>query len=47
LYFTEENPKHLDLDTIIEILDQAKAMNHDWHEAVVDAKIENYEISYE
>jgi hypothetical protein len=25
LYFPEENPKHLDQDEIIEILDQAKA----------------------
>jgi hypothetical protein len=25
LYFTEENPKHLDQDEIIEILDQVKA----------------------
>jgi hypothetical protein len=27
LYFLEENPKQLDQDEIIEILDQAKAMD--------------------
>jgi hypothetical protein len=31
LYFPEENPKQLDQDEIIEILDQAKAMDPEWH----------------
>jgi hypothetical protein len=34
LYFPEENPKQLDQDEIIEILDQAKAPK--WHEAMVN-----------
>jgi hypothetical protein len=34
LYFPEENPKQLDQDEIIEMLDQAKARNPEWHEAV-------------
>jgi hypothetical protein len=38
LYFPEENPKQLDQDEIIEILDQAKAP--EWHEAMVNANIE-------
>jgi hypothetical protein len=38
LYFPEENPKHLDQDEIIEILDQAKA--HELHEAMVNANID-------
>jgi hypothetical protein len=33
LYFPEENPKQLDQDEIIEILDQAKARDPEWHEA--------------
>jgi hypothetical protein len=32
LYFPEENPKQLDQDEIIEILDQAKATDPEWHE---------------
>jgi hypothetical protein len=39
LYFPEENPKQLDQDEIIEILDQAKARDPEWHEAI--------EMSYE
>jgi hypothetical protein len=38
LYFPEENPKQLDQDEIIEILDQAKAP--EWHEAMVNAHID-------
>jgi hypothetical protein len=38
-YFPEENPKQLDQDEIIKILDQAKAP--EWHEAIVNANIEN------
>jgi hypothetical protein len=33
LYFLKENPKQLDQDEIIEILDQAKS--HEWHETMV------------
>jgi hypothetical protein len=38
LYFPEENPKQLDQDEIIEILDQTKAP--EWHEAMVNANID-------
>jgi hypothetical protein len=44
-YFPEENPKQLDQDEIIEILDQAMAP--EWHEAMVNANIDIFEISYE
>jgi hypothetical protein len=44
LYFPAETPKHLDQDEIIEILDQAKAPQ--WHEAMVNSKIDNFEMSY-
>jgi hypothetical protein len=47
LYFPEENPKKLDQDEIIEILDQAKAMDTEWHEAMVNANIDIFERSYE
>jgi hypothetical protein len=47
LYFSEENPKHLDQDDIIEILDQAKAWDPEWHKAMVDANIDIFEMSYE
>jgi hypothetical protein len=36
LYFPEENPKQLDQDEIIEILDQAKAP--EWHETLTFLK---------
>jgi hypothetical protein len=45
LHFPEENPKQLDQDEIIEILDQAKAP--EWHEAMVNANIDIFEMSYE
>jgi hypothetical protein len=45
LYFPEENPKQLDQDEIIEILDQAKAP--EWLEKMVNANIDIYEMSYE
>jgi hypothetical protein len=45
LYFPEENPKQLDQDEIIEILDQAKAP--EWHEAMVNANINIFEMTYE
>jgi hypothetical protein len=47
LYFPEENPKQLDQDEIIQILDQAKAKNTECHEAMVNAIIDIFEISYE
>jgi hypothetical protein len=47
LYFPEENPKKLDQDEIIEILDQAKARYSEWYEAMVNANIDIFEISYE
>jgi hypothetical protein len=37
-FYFKENPKKLDQDEIIEILDQAKTT--EWHEAMVNAKIE-------
>jgi hypothetical protein len=40
LYIPEENPKQLHQDEIIEILDQAKAWDPEWHEAMVNANIE-------
>jgi hypothetical protein len=47
LYFPEENPKQLDQDEIIEILDQAKARDPEWHEAMVNENIDIFEMSYE
>jgi hypothetical protein len=47
LYFPEENPKQLDQVEIIEILDQVKARNPEWHEAMVNANIDIFEMSYE
>jgi hypothetical protein len=47
LYFPVENPKQLDQDEIIEILDQAKTLRPEWHEAIVNANIDTFEMSYE
>jgi hypothetical protein len=47
LYFPEENHKQLDQDEIIEILDQDKARNPEWHEVMVNANIDIFEMSYE
>jgi hypothetical protein len=44
LYFPEENPKQLDQDEIIEILDQAKARDPEWHEAMVNANFDIFEF---
>jgi hypothetical protein len=44
-YFSEENPKQLDQDEIIDILDQAKAP--EWYEAMVNANNDIVEMSYE
>jgi hypothetical protein len=43
--FPEGNPMELDQDEIIEILDQAKAP--EWLEAMVNANIDIFEMSYE
>jgi hypothetical protein len=32
---------------VIEIFDQAKAMDPEWHEATVNANIDIFEMSYE
>jgi hypothetical protein len=47
LHFPEEYPKQLDQDEIIEILDQVKALDPAWHEAMVNANIDIFEMSYE
>jgi hypothetical protein len=47
LYFSEENPKQLDQDEIIEILDQAKSRNPEWHEEMLNANIDIFEMTYE
>jgi hypothetical protein len=47
LFLPNENPKPLDQDEIIEILDQAKGMDPEWHEAMANANIDIFEISYE
>jgi hypothetical protein len=47
LYFPEENPKQLDQDEIIEVLNQAKARYPEWHEAMVNANIDIFEMTYE
>jgi hypothetical protein len=46
LYLPEENPKQLDQGKSIEILDQAKARDPEWHEAMVNANIDIFEMSY-
>jgi hypothetical protein len=47
LYFPEENSKQFDQDGIIEILDQAKAVDPEWHEDMVNANIDIFETSHE
>jgi hypothetical protein len=47
LYFPEENPKLLDQDEIIEISDQAKDWDAEWHEVMVNANIDIFEMTYE
>jgi hypothetical protein len=47
LYFPEESPKQSHQDEIIEILDQAKAMDPEWHEAMVNTTIDIFEMSHE
>jgi hypothetical protein len=36
LYSQEEQPKQLDQDEIIEILDQDKALDPEWYEGIVN-----------
>jgi hypothetical protein len=43
----KENPKQLDQHEIIEILDQAKDVDPEWHEAMVNANIDIFEMSHE
>ena len=45
LLFPEEYPTLLTQDEIIEILDQAKPPN--WHEAMISANIDIFEVDYE
>jgi hypothetical protein len=45
-YFAGENPKQLDQDEIIEILDQSKAKVPEWHEAMVNANIDIFEMTH-
>jgi hypothetical protein len=40
-------PKQLYQHEIIEILNQEKAWNPEWNEAIVDSKIEIFEMSHE
>jgi hypothetical protein len=47
LNFPAENPKQLDEYEILEILDQAKALDPEWHEAMVNANIGIFEMSHE
>jgi hypothetical protein len=47
LHFPESKPKQLDQDEIIELLDQAKARNPEWHEKMMNANIDIFEMSYE
>jgi hypothetical protein len=44
-YFPDKYPSQLKQDEIIEILDQAKAP--EWHEAMVSANIDIFEMNYE
>jgi hypothetical protein len=39
LYFSEENPKQLDQDEVIAILNPAKAMDYDLHEETINASV--------
>jgi hypothetical protein len=45
LYFPEDNPKQLDRNETFVILDQTKPPV--WHNALVDANVDNFEIFYE
>jgi hypothetical protein len=43
----EERPKQFNQDQIIEILDQVNTMDPEWHEAIIYANIDIFEMSYE
>jgi hypothetical protein len=47
LYFSGENPKQIDQDEIIEILDQAKAVLTEFHEMMVNSNIDTFEMTHE
>jgi hypothetical protein len=47
LHFPEEKPKMLDQDQIIEIFDQAKAMDPERHEAMGNANTDILKMSHE
>jgi hypothetical protein len=47
LFFPKENLKQLDQDEIIEILDQAKNRDPEWHGEIVNSNIDIFEMSYE
>jgi hypothetical protein len=46
VYFLEENPSR-DQDEIIEFFDLAKAWDPEWQEAMVNANIDIFEMSFE
>jgi hypothetical protein len=39
-FIPEDNPKQLDQYEIIEILDQDKARDPEWHEAIVNVNVD-------
>jgi hypothetical protein len=47
LYLPEETPKQIYQDEIIENLGQANARNPECHEAIVNANIEIFKMSYD
>jgi hypothetical protein len=47
LYFPEETPRSFYQDQKFEFLDKAKAMDPEWHEAMVNANIDIFEMSNE
>jgi hypothetical protein len=47
LCFPEEHLKQLDQGEIMEILDQAKTLHPEWHETMLNANIDIFEMSHE
>ena len=45
LLFSDEFPEQLDQNQVIKILDQTKSP--EWHEAMMDANIDTFKMSYE
>jgi hypothetical protein len=45
--FLNRNLKQLDQDEIIEILNHTNSMDPEWYEAMVNANIDIFEMSYE